>query len=96
MKKGVKKESATDYRDIILDSIVVLFVQVDRQFQLMHDNGLPHTTRVLRAFLEDHEIDVLPWPAPSPYANPIQKCIRHVGFTHFETKFRVQYKGETI
>lgn len=65
--------NAVDYRDIILGPIVVPFAQqVGPQFQLMHDNARPHTARVVRTFLEENEIDVLPWPAQSPDLNPIE------------------------
>lgn len=41
--------NAADFRDIILQPIVVPFAQhVGPQFQLMHDNARPHTARVIR------------------------------------------------
>lgn len=39
---------------------------------LQHDNALPHIARVVRDFLAQKNIDVLPWPAISLYLAPIE------------------------
>lgn len=41
-------------------------------FLYMHDNARPHTARIAMDFLEDNNIDVLPWPPQSPDLNPIE------------------------
>lgn len=42
------------------------------QFVLMHDNARIYTVRVVRIFLEENEINVLPWPAQSPDLSPME------------------------
>jgi transposase len=36
------------------------------------DNARPHTARITQAFLQQQNIDVLPWPSKSPDLNPIE------------------------
>ena len=37
-----------------------------------HDNARPHTARVSMDYLEENNINVLPWPSKSPDLNPIE------------------------
>nr|XP_019941058.1 PREDICTED: protein spinster homolog 3-like [Paralichthys olivaceus] len=39
---------------------------------LQQDNATSHTARSVREFLHDSNVSVLPWPAKSPYLNPIE------------------------
>ena len=43
-----------------------------RNFLLQHDNATPHRARVVQDFLQQQQIDQLPWPAYSPDCNLIE------------------------
>ena len=43
-----------------------------RNFLLQHDNAPPHRARVVQDFLQQQQIDHLPWPAYLPDCNPIK------------------------
>ena len=63
---------AIQYRDDILDPIVLSFLQrrnFDHVFQ--HDNARCHVARVCQDFLNQNHIPVLPWPTLSPDLSPI-------------------------
>ena len=65
--------NAVKYRDNILDSIALSFLQqrnFDHVFQ--HDNARCHVARVCRDFLNQNHFRVLPWQALSPDLSPIE------------------------
>jgi transposase len=46
---------------------------IDRQRELFQqDNARPHTAHVTMDYLEQNNINVLPWPSKSPDLNPIE------------------------
>ena len=45
----------------------------------MHDNARPHVARVCRQFLNRNYVNVLSWPAVSPYMNPIEHIWYYLG-----------------
>jgi hypothetical protein len=57
--------NAIRYRDEILSPHLVQFLQ-QHNLTLQQDNARPHVTRICTAYLQPHNIDVLPWPAFSP------------------------------
>jgi hypothetical protein len=75
-KKSVYHSSAHNltamrYRDEILQPH--LMHVIDRQRELFQqDNARPHTARVTMDYLEQNNINVLPWPSKSANLNPIE------------------------
>ena len=64
--------NAVHYREDILLSHVVPFLQAHLDMTLQHDNATSYTARSVRDFLQDRNASVLPWPAKSPDLNPIE------------------------
>ena len=65
--------NAARYRDEILDPIVLPFLErVGGRAVFQQDNARPHVARVCADFLEENDVEVLPWPALSPDLNPIE------------------------
>ena len=64
--------TAQRYIDQALRPHVVPFFARHPEYTFQHDNARPHTARVTVAFLQQHNIRMLPWPALSPDLNPIE------------------------
>jgi hypothetical protein len=63
--------TAVRYRDEILQTH--LMHVFDRQSELFQqDNSRPHTARLTMDYLEQNNINVLPWPSKSVDLNPIE------------------------
>ena len=61
------------YRDEVLQQIVAPFIQNDPRIRLFQqDNARAHTARVSMTFLQNNNVNVLPWPALSPDMSPIE------------------------
>ena len=50
----------------------LLPVLIDRDSFFQHDNARPHTAHATVNFLQNSNVNVLPWPSKSPNLNPIE------------------------
>ncbi|XP_071085819.1 uncharacterized protein [Haliotis cracherodii] len=64
--------TAQRYIDQVLRPQVVPFFAIHGNFQFQQDNARPHTARITQAFLQQHNINTMPWPALNPDLNPIE------------------------
>jgi hypothetical protein len=69
--------TAVRYRDEILQTH--LMYVFDRQSELFQqDNSRPHAARLTMDYLEQNNINVLPWPSKSADLNPIEYLRDHL------------------
>ena len=61
--------SAISYLDILDEQLPTIY---EPGMIFMQDNAPIHTARLIKNWLEDNGIDVLPWPLYSPDLNPIE------------------------
>ena len=61
------------YRYEILAPFVVTYA-VGQEFILMDDNATAHRARIVTAYLEDHGIERMDWPAKSSDMDPIERA----------------------
>lgn len=71
--------NANTYQQVLQNHIVPLFGQHPELQVFQHDNARPHTARATTAFLEENNIDVLPWPSLSPDMAPIEHVWDELG-----------------
>lgn len=65
--------TAVKYRDEVLGPTILPYrTNMGQDFRLMHDNARPHTARIVTAWLQEHDVTALEWPAQSPDLNPIE------------------------
>ena len=63
--------NAVRYREDILPHVVP-FLQAHRDMTFQHDNATSQSAISVRDFLQDRNVNVLPWLAKSPDLNPIE------------------------
>ena len=65
--------NAERYRDEVLIPVAIPFLeQHGPGIILQQDNARPHTARIVRTFMEEEHVTLLPWPAVSPDLSPIE------------------------
>lgn len=64
--------NARRYIDSVLEPVVVPLLQNLPGAAFQQDNARPHTAHVTSAFLEENNINMLPWPPRSPDLSPIE------------------------
>jgi hypothetical protein len=61
------------YRDEIVQPYVIPFIQAQaNNVTFQQDNVRPPVARVVRDYLTQQNVDLLPWPAVSPDLSPIE------------------------
>lgn len=72
--------NAVTYRDDVLAQMVLPFLQANPNVNILQqDNARAHTARVVRTYLQNHNVNVLPWPALSPDMAPIEHVWDELG-----------------
>lgn len=64
--------TAQRYIDSVLRPVAVPYLSAHAGMTLMQDNARPHTALITRQFLQEQNVNVLPWPSMSPDLNPIE------------------------
>ena len=65
--------TARRYIDEIVHPVVVPFMAAHRDVHVFQqDNARPHSARLTQDFLEQHEINIMPWPPYSSDLSPIE------------------------
>jgi hypothetical protein len=61
------------HRDEIVQPYVIPFIQAQaNNVTFQQDNARPHVARVVRDYMTQQNVDLLPWPAVSPDLSPIE------------------------
>ena len=58
--------TAQRYIENVLHSVVLPFMAAHPGMTVQQDNARPHTARITTQFLQQNNIDLLPWPSMSP------------------------------
>ena len=64
---------------VLRPTLLPLLAQHRDVITFQQDNARPHTVRITMAFLGEHGVNVLPWPAYSPDMSPIEHLWDQLG-----------------
>ena len=64
--------TAVRYIDQVLHPVVLTFLQQHHGTLFQHDNAAAHSARAVTLFMNNNNVDVLPWPSRSPDLSPIE------------------------
>ena len=64
---------------VLRPTLLPLLAQHRDVITFQQDNARPHTARITMAFLGEHGVNVLPWPAYSPDMSPIEHLWDQLG-----------------
>ena len=64
--------NARRYVDVVLQPVLLPYIQTLPGATFQQDNAPPHIARISTRFMEENDINVLPWPARSPDLSPIE------------------------
>lgn len=68
----MKKEDYIEILDTTFKETLEHYQYREGQYIFQHDNDPKHTAKATAHYLEEQNIDVLPWPAQSADLNPIE------------------------
>lgn len=72
--------TARRYIDEVLETTYLPFRTEHPEIRILQqDNARPHTARITTAYLQQHNVEVLPWPAYSPDLSPIEHLWDQLG-----------------
>lgn len=71
--------NAHRYINNVLEPVAVPFMQTLPNGIFQQDNARPHMANITRRFLEEAELQILPWPARSPDLSPIEHVWDMIG-----------------
>ncbi|GFV75302.1 transposable element Tcb1 transposase [Trichonephila clavipes] len=57
------------YLSEVLEPVVFPYLQGLATAIFQQDNARPHVARIVQRFFDNHQIELLPWPARSPIEN---------------------------
>ena len=64
--------NAQRYINQVLAPEIMPYFQQHANLTLQQDNACTHTSRITTAFLQQHDIRMMPWPSMSPDLNAIE------------------------
>ena len=72
--------TARRYIDDVLDPVMVPFLNTNPDITVFQqDNARPHTARITREYMQQENVEVLPWSAYSPDLSPIEHLWDQLG-----------------
>ena len=69
----MKKEDYINILDTTLKQSLEHYNYQEGQYIFQHDNDPKHTAKATKQYLDDQQMEVLPWPAQSADLNPIEQ-----------------------